>query len=267
MEENKFYVYEWYNVDTNYVFYVGKGCGKRYREMSRRNETFKEYCMENNVDSRIVKNNLTEKEAFDYEAELTYLYKNRGECHCSLATPGIGGYSAIWTPAMRENWSKHNPMKASEQRERMSKYNPMKDPEVAQRVGAKHKRAVVINGVYYDGAIDAAKEYGVSQSLIGLWCKEGGNPRGQICHYADEEPKPYRRKTGNSKPVIIDGIWYKSISAAANAFNFPTSSLTKALRENAGIIIYNGHKCEYANQQPSQGNSSNSTLEGSTTNG
>lgn len=121
MEEKKFYVYEWYNVDTNYVFYVGKGCGKRYREISHRNKIFKEYCMENNVDSRIVKDNLTEEEAFAYEIELTYFYKNRGECHCSLATPGIGGYSAIWTDEMRKYWSNHNPMKTDYQRERMSK--------------------------------------------------------------------------------------------------------------------------------------------------
>ena len=33
----KFYVYEWYNIDTNEVFYVGKGCGNRYKTTSRRN--------------------------------------------------------------------------------------------------------------------------------------------------------------------------------------------------------------------------------------
>lgn len=32
MERKKFYVYEWYNIDTNEVFYVGKGCGNRYKE-------------------------------------------------------------------------------------------------------------------------------------------------------------------------------------------------------------------------------------------
>lgn len=28
--ENNFYVYEWYNIDTQEIFYVGKGSGKRY---------------------------------------------------------------------------------------------------------------------------------------------------------------------------------------------------------------------------------------------
>ena len=27
----KFYVYEWYNINTKEVFYVGKGSGKRYK--------------------------------------------------------------------------------------------------------------------------------------------------------------------------------------------------------------------------------------------
>ena len=65
--ENKFYVYEWYNVDTDEVFYVGKGCGKRYKEISRRNELFKEYYEKFNVDVRLLKENLSEEEAFYYE--------------------------------------------------------------------------------------------------------------------------------------------------------------------------------------------------------
>ena len=44
----------------------------------------------------------------------------------------------------------------------MSKDNPMKNPEYAKKAGDKHKRAVIINGIYYDGAIDAAKALNVS---------------------------------------------------------------------------------------------------------
>ena len=44
----------------------------------------------------------------------------------------------------------------------MSKNNPMKNPEYAKKAGDKHKRAVIIDGVKYDGAVDAAKIFGVS---------------------------------------------------------------------------------------------------------
>ena len=33
---NEYYVYEWYNVDTNEVFYVGKGKKDRYKHIKNR---------------------------------------------------------------------------------------------------------------------------------------------------------------------------------------------------------------------------------------
>ena len=65
--ENKFYVYEWYNTDTKEVFYVGKGCGKRYTETAHRNQKFLDYINSHNVESRIVINNLTEEENNELE--------------------------------------------------------------------------------------------------------------------------------------------------------------------------------------------------------
>ncbi len=38
--ENKYYVYEWFIVSTDEVFYVGKGCGDRYKKLSGRNKFF-----------------------------------------------------------------------------------------------------------------------------------------------------------------------------------------------------------------------------------
>lgn len=43
-----FYVYEWYNVDNNEIFYVGKGAKNRYKDVYRRNKIFKEYLKNNN---------------------------------------------------------------------------------------------------------------------------------------------------------------------------------------------------------------------------
>ena len=75
---NKFYVYAWYNIDTNEVFYIGKGCGKRYLNTSDRNQKFQEYIQTNQVDVKILENDLSEQEAWEKEKYYTQLYKNMG---------------------------------------------------------------------------------------------------------------------------------------------------------------------------------------------
>ncbi len=39
----QFYVYEWYNIETKEIFYVGKGTRNRINHKKRRNKLFKEY--------------------------------------------------------------------------------------------------------------------------------------------------------------------------------------------------------------------------------
>ena len=66
---NKYYVYEWYVVDTGKVFYVGKGTGKRRFDVSTRNPNFQRLHSDFNTASRIVYDNLTEDEAINLEAK------------------------------------------------------------------------------------------------------------------------------------------------------------------------------------------------------
>ena len=66
-----YYVYEWFNTDTQEVFYVGKGIHKRYK-VKKRNKAFNDYIKNNNCDSRIVKYFTSEKDAFEFE----YVYIN-----------------------------------------------------------------------------------------------------------------------------------------------------------------------------------------------
>ena len=248
--KNDFYVYEWFNTETGEVFYVGKGCKKRYLEINRRNKFFLEYIEKNPVDVRKVYENLSEEEAFKLEAEITEHYRKIGQCKCSLAKGGSGGVSSVWTPEFKKYWSEHNPMKEKAQKERMRLNNPMHNKEYALKNGAKHKRAVVINGIFYEGVIDAAKACGVRDVTISAWCKRGYNTKGEPCRYADEEQKEYTLpKVG--KGVLIDGKdYYPTVKEAALALGAKDSSpLCKALKQNK---LYKGHVCEYANQQPSQ---------------
>ena len=246
----RFYVYEWYNKNTNEVFYVGKGTGKRYLETRHRNLKFIDYIENNDVDVRIIQDNLTEEQAFALEKEITEQYKKIGQCQCSLAAGGSGGCSSVWTEEFRQYWSEYNPMKSKEQRQRMKDNNPMKDKEIAIKNGKTHKRAVYIDNNYFEGVIDAAQFYGVRDVTVTAWCKRGYNTEGKPCHYADEEQKEYVIPN-RGKGVIIDGKdYYPTVKAAAEALGSKDASpLCKALKLKK---LYKGHICEYANQQPTR---------------
>lgn len=88
---NKAYVYEWFNVDTNEVFYVGKGRNDRIHSMKNRNQYFLRYVEKYNCDCRIVKDNMTDDEAYQYEKELIEKYKKNNQCQTNIAEGGRGG--------------------------------------------------------------------------------------------------------------------------------------------------------------------------------
>lgn len=89
--ENIFYVYEWFIIDTNEVFYIGKGTGDRCFEHKRRNKMFKDFYNSHNCDVRIVKNNLTEQKAFEIEKETISYYRNNTDYRLSNRTDGGNG--------------------------------------------------------------------------------------------------------------------------------------------------------------------------------
>lgn len=88
--KNEFYVYEWFNIDTGEVFYVGKGKKGRYKETSQRNDYFKNYYNKYNCDVRKVRHKLEEDQAFNLEKELIEKYRNIGQCKCNLTDGGEG---------------------------------------------------------------------------------------------------------------------------------------------------------------------------------
>lgn len=248
-----FYVYEWYNTDTKEIFYVGKGCNKRYKIVTGRNEDFLQYHATHNVDVRIVKEFDNESDAFNYEEELMHLYWEQGQPLCNRKEGGNGGVAGVWTEEMRAKMSQENPMKAEEQRLRMSIFNPMKDANVANKISDERATPVIINGVQYKSARYASECLGKHIETIRGWCNRGYDTEGNACRYANQEQKEYKFKKTCSKEVLVDGKWFPSVRAAAEYIGVKDSSpLVKALKANK---IYKGHIVAYANQQPSEGNS------------
>ena len=120
-----FYVYEWYNVNTEEIFYIGKGSGNRYKQVSKRNQLFKTYYENNECAVRIVQHFELEQDAFDYEKQRIEELKKANQCSCNVDEGGKGGVNFVWTSEMRKYKSVYNPMKNEEQKERMRKNNPM----------------------------------------------------------------------------------------------------------------------------------------------
>ena len=101
---NDFYVYFWFYKDTDEVFYIGKGKGDRFLERkAHRNEYFKNIINKekDNVDVKIFKNNLTEKDAFELEKTLIKEYKEMGQAKANLHEGGCGGNTGNYDSPIR----------------------------------------------------------------------------------------------------------------------------------------------------------------------
>ena len=195
--QTEFYVYEWFNVENNDIFYVGKGCGKRAGQKTHRNQYFIEYLHSHTCNYRIVYKTVNEQDALQYEYNLIAKYRNEGQPLTNIEEGGHGGLNFVWTKEMRQEKSENNPMKRPEQRQRMSENNPMKNPEIARKVALQNSKAVIIHGMEFVSTKEAAKHFQVSDVSIQNWCKNGHSTLGLLCRYKDEEQKPLPK---NFKP-------------------------------------------------------------------
>lgn len=257
-----FYIYEWYNTVTGEIFYVGKGSKRRYLQISQRNQYFKEYYQNNPCEVRIISYYNSEEEAFAAENKRILELKAVGQCKCNLDNGGTGGVNFVWTKEMKEYKSKFNPMKQQAQKERMSRENPMKNPQIAEKVAKQKQKKVIYKG-QETTCKEIAQTTGYVIETIWKWCQRGHDIHGEPCYYVGGAPKS--QKITCSKAVLIDGTFFPSLRAAADFLNVKdTSPLCKALKAGKK---YKGHDCCYANQQPSDTNSDNSSIKGSETNG
>lgn len=71
---NEYYVYEYWRLDNNTCFYVGKGKGDRCYRLSGRSEFFTRILNKTECAMVIIKKGLTEKEAHDIECMLIHRY-------------------------------------------------------------------------------------------------------------------------------------------------------------------------------------------------
>ena len=260
-----FYVYEWFNVKTNEIFYVGKGKGNRYQIGVKRNKLFLEYYKNNECDVRIIKYFETENEAFEYERLRIEYLKDKNQCMCNIRHGGYGGITNWWTPDIKNYYSKNNIMKLQNQKERMSKNNPMKNPNTVKKVVAKKSKKIVIGNKIFSSIVEASKEFNVRDTAIQYWLERGYSNDYKICYYYGEEEITVKIKTHicNKKSVIIDDKKFSTVKEGSAYIGVSSSVLIRCIKKNK---LCKGHICKYDNQQPSAMNTDKSNGEGSTTN-
>jgi hypothetical protein len=102
-----FYVYEHIRLDTNAVFYVGKGKGRRCFESRRRNQHWKRIVSKaGGFDVRIVVDKIDEELSFFVEQELISKLKLQGFVLANITNGGEGASGYKHTEEARKNFSK-----------------------------------------------------------------------------------------------------------------------------------------------------------------
>lgn len=131
-------------------------------------------------------------------------------------------------------------------------------------------KAVVFRGKTYECVKDLVDDIGFAENTVHSWLRRGFNPKGEPCRYVDDDrqltfvDRHIVRNKNRAKPIIVNGVKYRSCEEASKKLNIPKTTIYAYLQGNRHSTKY---ICTYDNQQPSHGNTDNSTVEGSTTNG
>lgn len=101
MNEKRFYVYEWYIVDKNEIFYVGKGTKNRKTEIHNRNQYFKNVYNKYICEVRVIQDNLTNQEACQKEIARIAELRLIDQAYCNLTNGGDGFSTGALNPAVK----------------------------------------------------------------------------------------------------------------------------------------------------------------------
>lgn len=150
-----FYVYAHFKPNCLSPFYIGKGKGYRSKCKQHRNTYWHNIVNKYGYEIKILKNNLSEDEAFKMEIEQIAYWKDLGHCEANLTLGGEGVSGLTGHPAWNKGktWSKEVKEKLS--KAKLNKPSP--------------KRKIVIDvstGIEYSCSYSAAKAIGLSQAAL-----------------------------------------------------------------------------------------------------
>lgn len=189
-----FYVYEHIRLDTNAVFYVGKGCGGRVRSKDKRNKHWHAIAAKAGCSGRVIAESDDEELIFLAEEERIDQLRRLGIMLTNQTDGGEGGLSGYrhTDESRRKISEKHkdryknpenhprygmrgidNPCygrkQSAEARLRMSINSSMKRPEVVAKISGE--KSLLAKSIQYEGKVyktmnDLAKHLGISSQAL-----------------------------------------------------------------------------------------------------
>lgn len=129
--------------------------------------------------------------------------------------------------------------------------------------GSKKFKPFTYKNKHYSNYDDFYNDTGIRKTTLKNWLYKGFDNDGNICRRDGDNRNLVYTPNKSMRPVVVNGIHYKSVAQAERENNLSRGYISRILNHHQFDPNY---ICTYDNQQPSQGNTDKSTLEGSTTN-
>ena len=158
MKNSDFYIYRWIRLDTNSVFYIGKGRGYRANQKTNRNKYFLNIINSVKCEVEIMLTGLDECNAIKKEIELIKYYKSMGHCKANFTNGGDGISGYKFSPEQIARISA----------KKIGKPSPKKGRKLTeeQRLRLKVKAIIDSNGVEYRSTTEASKILNIKRTTI-----------------------------------------------------------------------------------------------------
>jgi hypothetical protein len=187
---NNFIVYSHTRLDTNEVFYIGKGRPRRMTDKTNRNKHWNNIVLKNDYKSDVIAGNLSEDEALNFEALLIDKLKSAGLKLCNLAKGGksSAGWKMSdeskakvsaskkghkWTAEQKANLSlvRKGRVFSEETRLKISLANKGTKPSQSAIDAIARKVLCVETGITYPSIKKASELLNISAGNIGSCCR------------------------------------------------------------------------------------------------
>ena len=168
------YTYAHIRLDTNEVFYIGKGTSNRINRTDFRNKHWHNVVNKAGFKGVVLKEFETANEAFEHEKIMIAYHKSIG---CNLVNQSNGGEGNSSVGGFTFKGKKHS--QESIEKCRLINLGKPKTLESKLKNAESHKQAIKINNIIYNSWLEASKILGIPMGSINYILKQQKPMRGK----------------------------------------------------------------------------------------